>query len=145
MMYLVDTNVLIYAVNTSAPHHERSRSWLDRSLSGDATVAFSWVALLAFVRLVTKTEVFASPLSTDTALERVEAWISAPTAVVVEPTSRHARILASLLTPLGTAGNLTNDAHLAALAIEHHCTVVSFDTDFARFNDVSWRLPESRT
>jgi toxin-antitoxin system PIN domain toxin len=142
-MYLVDANVLIYAVNTSAPHHERSRTWLDRSISGEATVAFAWVALLAFVRLVTKPEIFASPLSVDAAFERVDAWLSAPTAVVVEPTARHARTMASLLAPLGTAGNLTNDAHLAALAIEHHCTVVSFDTDYARFADVVWQLPDS--
>ncbi len=33
----------------------------------------------------------------------------------------------------GTAGNLTTDAHLAALAIEHRATLATFDGDFHRF------------
>lgn len=33
------------------------------------------------------------------------------------------------------------DAHLAALAIEHGATVLSFDRDFARFEGVQWTLP----
>ena len=83
-MKLVDANVLLYAVNSDAPHHEASRAWLDRSLSGDATVAFSWIALLAFVRLSTKPGLFPSPLTTDEAFDRVDAWLAAPPAVVVE-------------------------------------------------------------
>lgn len=34
-----------------------------------------------------------------------------------------------------------NDAHLAALAIEHGLTVCSTDGDFARFHDVRWENP----
>ena len=79
-MKLVDANVLLYAVNSDAPHHEASRAWLDRSLSGDATVAFSWLALLAFVRLSTKPGLFPAPLTTDEAFDRVDAWLAAPAA-----------------------------------------------------------------
>ncbi len=45
-----------------------------------------------------------------------------------------------LLTEAGTAGNLTTDAHLAALAIEHGGRLVSFDRDFARFPGVRLEL-----
>jgi hypothetical protein len=38
----------------------------------------------------------------------------------------------------GTAGNLTTDAHLAALAIEHGAELHSTDTDFARFAKLRW-------
>jgi toxin-antitoxin system PIN domain toxin len=138
---LVDANVLLYAVNEDAPHHLRSRRWLDDSLSGGETVALSWVSLLAFVRLVTKVGLFPSPLSVDQALDRVDAWLGAPAAVVVEPTAQHARIVRSLLAAVGTAGNLVNDAHLAALALEHRCGVVSFDNDYGRFPGVEWSPP----
>jgi predicted nucleic acid-binding protein len=47
----------------------------------------------------------------------------------------------NLLAPLGTGGNLVNDAHLAALAIEHRCSIVSFDNDFGRFPGVTWEPP----
>jgi uncharacterized protein len=138
---LVDANVLLYAVNTDAAHHERSLDFLDRSLSGNDTVAFAWIALLAFVRLSTKPGLFPRPLPVDRALEQVERWLAAPSAVVVEPTPRHATVLHGLLAPFGTGGNLVNDAHLAALAVEHRCTIVSFDGDFARFPGVTWEMP----
>ena len=71
----------------------------------------------------------------------VETWLAAAPAVVVHPTPRHLAVLHGLLGPLGTAGNLVNDAHLAALALEHGADVVSFDRDFSRFSGVRWRLP----
>ena len=143
-MKLVDANVLLYAVNSDAPQHEPARSWLDRALSGDATVAFAWVALLAFVRLSTKTGLFPAPLTTDAAMDRVDAWLAAPPAVVVEPTVSHGSIMRELLANVGTGGNLTTDAHLAALAVEHRCAVVSFDNDFGRFAGVTWQHPATQ-
>jgi len=140
-MNLVDANILLYAVNTDATHHQESRAWLDRSLSGEATVAFSWIALLAFVRLSTKVGLFPAPLTIDGAFDRVDAWLSAPSAVVVEPTPEHSRVLRRLLTPVGVGGNLVNDAHLAALSIEHRGVVVSYDNDFSRFPGVTWETP----
>jgi toxin-antitoxin system PIN domain toxin len=138
---LVDANVLLYAVNTDARHHARSAHWLDGALSGADTVAFSWVALLAFVRLSTRVDLFPAPLDVDQAMDRVEAWLAAAPAVVLEPTVDHPRIVRGLLRALGSGGNLVNDAHLAALSIEHRCGIVSFDNDFARFAGVSWQLP----
>ena len=73
--------------------------------------------MLAFVRLSTSPRVFPSPLSPAQAMSRVQEWLEAPAAVVVHPTERHAAILDRLLTASGSAGNLTNDTHLAALAV----------------------------
>lgn len=140
-MKLVDANVLLYAVNRDAAHHESARGWLDRSLSGDATVAFAWVALLAFIRLSTKIGLFPAPLGVEEAMGRVDAWTAAGPAVIVEPTPDHGTILRRLLGQVGVGGNLVNDAHLAALAIEHRCTIVSYDNDFSRFDGVAWEQP----
>jgi toxin-antitoxin system PIN domain toxin len=104
-------------------------------------VAFAWIALLAFVRLSTKLELFPTPLMVDEAMDRVDAWLSAAPAVIIEPTVDHPRILRDLLGPLGPGSNLVNDAHLAALSIEHRCGIVSFDNDFDRFPGVTWTLP----
>lgn len=132
-MKLVDTNVLIYAVDDTSTHHMVARTWLERQLSGTETIGFAWNALLGFVRLSTHARVFASPLTVEEALDRVAAWLAQPCAAVLHPTKRHAAVLRDLLAPLGTAGNLTSDAHLAALAIEHGAQVCSSDGDFARF------------
>jgi len=139
---IVDANVLLYAVNSDSDFHEDSRAWLDRALSGQDRVGFSWIALLAFVRLSTKVGLMPSPLPVRDAMDQVVAWLGAPSAAIAQPTGRHGDLLTSLLVEAGTGGNLTNDAHLAALAIEHRGTVVSYDTDFARFSGVSWARPE---
>lgn len=142
-MNVVDANVLLYAVNSSSPQHDQARSWLDDSLNGSAAVGFSWSVLLAFVRLSTRAGVFPTPFSTEEALHVVRSWLDRPNAVVLEPTARHLTVLEDLLVAAGTAGNLTSDAHLAALAIEHRATVVSYDNDFSRLPGVRWRSPSA--
>lgn len=140
-MVVVDANVLLYAVDAASTHHQQSRAWLDASLGGGEAVGLSWVVLLAFIRVGTNSSVFPSPMSSDLAIAQVETWLHAPAAVPVHPTSRHASLLRGLLGASGTAGNLTTDAHLAALALEHGADVVSYDRDFARFPGVKHRLP----
>lgn len=140
-MILVDANVLLYAVNEQAEHHERSRRWLDSALSGQETVGFAWIAILAFVRLSTKPGLFPHPLEMSQALQVVDDWLSSPAAVVLSPGSGHLVTLRELLPDGRTAGNIVNDAHLAALAVEHGCEVVTFDRDFARFSGIRARVP----
>ena len=140
-MQLVDANVLLYAVNEDSPLHERARTWLDAALAGSEAIGFAWVVLLAFLRLSTRADLFADPLTTEEATGVVELWLSAPAAVAVHPTARHLSVLSGLLRPFGTAANLVNDAHLAALAIEHGGGVTSFDRDFGRFPGVRWQEP----
>jgi uncharacterized protein len=59
----------------------------------------------------------------------------------VEPTASNLSLFRELVVTVGSAGNLVNDAHLAALAIEHRGRVMSYDTDFGRFPGVSWSHP----
>jgi hypothetical protein len=135
---LPDVNVLLYAVDEDSRHHETARPWLEAVLSGIETVAFSWSVLLAFVRLSTRPVVFERPLGAAEALDLVEGWLAQPCATVVEPTVRHVAVLRDLLGAFGTAGNLTTDAHLAALAIEHGAELCSYDADFGRFSGLRW-------
>jgi toxin-antitoxin system PIN domain toxin len=130
---LVDANVLIYAVNADSSQHGPARRWLESTLSTTTEVGFSWVVLLAFLRITTRRGLFASPLSPERAAAYVDDWLGQPFARVLVPGERHWSILRHLLAATGTAGNLTSDAHLAALAIEHRAAVASTDSDFRRF------------
>lgn len=132
-MIIVDVNVLLYAVNTRSSQHQRAHDWLTRELTGTGTVGFAWASLLGFVRIGTNRSVLPSPLTSSQAFDVIDAWLAAPAAVTVDPTTRHRAILRGLLATAGTAGNLTNDAHLAALAVEHGGAVATFDRDFERF------------
>ena len=140
-MHLADANVLLYAINPSTAQHRRARDWLDDALGGTETVGFTWTVLLAFIRISTSPAIFERPLEASVACEVVRAWLSRSSAAIVEPTSRHLDVLAGLLAEAGTAGNIVPDAHLAAIAVEHGATVVSFDADFSRFAGVRWSRP----
>ena len=140
-MMVVDVNLLIYAVNEDAPLHQPAQSWLEAVVSGTETVGLAWTVILAFLRLTTRPGIFQKPLEAQTAFDVVDAWLQQPAVFIVEPTPRHLRTLRDLISPLGTGGNLTSDAHLAALAIEHGAELCSTDNDFARFGKLRWRNP----
>ena len=132
-MKLPDTNVLVNSVNEFSLVRSQAANWLEKAFDSETGVGFAWLALVGFVRVSTQRGILKTPLSPAIALELMDAWISHPRARILQPTDRHGDILARLLLVVGTAGNLTNDAHLAALAIEHNATIGSFDTDFKKF------------
>ena len=143
-MIIPDVNLLLYAVNQEAFRHNEARQWLQEVVSGDEPIGLSWNVILAFLRLTTRPGVFRSPLAVETAFEIVGEWLSQPVMQVVHPGPRHFSILRALLAPIGMAGNLTSDAHLAALAIEQNALLCSSDNDFARFSGLNWKNPLAR-
>jgi toxin-antitoxin system PIN domain toxin len=132
-MILVDANLLIYAVDSASPHHRAARRWLEDTLSGTVRVGLAWSVLLAFLRIITSPAVFPRPISPEAALDYVESWLRQPYVQAVVPGEKHWLVFRGLLKASGTAGNLTSDAHLAAIAIEHDCELYSTDGDFRRF------------
>jgi len=116
-------------------------AWVNETLSGAETVALAWATMIGFVRISTNPAAFSGALEPSTALDLVDRWLAQPSVTVVNPTTRHAAVLRDLIAPLGTAGNLTSDAHLAALAIEHGATLCSCDNDFSRFPGLRWEDP----
>lgn len=140
-MRLVDANLLLYATDQRSSRHKAARAWLDGQLSGEDAIAFAWSVLLAFLRVSTSARVFEHPLSPEQAFEIVDRWLAQPCATIAHPGDRHAALVRQLLRPLGTAGNLVSDAHLAALAIEHGAELNSCDSDFSRFSGLRWVNP----
>ena len=132
-MILVDANLLVYAVNRDAFHHESSRDWLQQTLGGTVHVGLPWICILAFLRVTTNPSIFPSPLRTDQATGYIESWLAQPFVDAVVPGEQHWPVLHNLLRTTGSAGNLTSDAHVAALAIEQGATIFSADHDFKRF------------
>lgn len=139
-MKLPDTNLLLYAANPLSPDHEVARASLDTAAREPEGVGLAWLSLIGFVRLSTMARVMANPLSVADALADVQGWLNHPNARLLQPGERHMDILARLLLEAGTAGNLTSDAHIAALAIEHNAEVLTFDQDFARFTGLRYQL-----
>lgn len=140
-MILIDLNLLLYATNRNSVHHRAARRWLEQVLNAEEPVALPWVVLLGFLRIATNGRILSRPLTVEQALEVVDGWLALPVVRVLHPGQEHWRLLRELLQEAGTGGNLTTDAHLAALALENGCTLCSTDTDFARFRRLKWIHP----
>ena len=138
---IVDANVLLYAVDESSSFHEPARSWLEQALNGEERTGLPWASLLAFQRIATHPRASEHPMMPGDAWGFVDAWLAAPTAWIPEPGPRHPTILRDLIVRGELRGNLVSDAQLAALAIEYGTGVCSFDSDFARFSNLTLHRP----
>ena len=140
-MIVPDVNLLLYAHVTAFPEHARARRWWEDLMNGRGEVGVAAPALFGFVRLASNPRVLDRPLSVQASLTHVEEWLARPHVHFLQPGPRHLEIAFGLLRHTGVAANLTTDAQLAALAIEHQGEVHSNDSDFARFPQLRWINP----
>jgi uncharacterized protein len=136
-----DVNILVYAYNVDAKHHKAAKDWWERTLTEPEVVGLPWVTILGFIRVSTQRRIIDHPMFPKDAVERVRSWLAVPNVQIISPGEEHGEILFQLIDEVGTAGDLTTDAHLAALAIEHRGRIASTDTDFARFRGLRWFNP----
>lgn len=140
-MKIVDLDVLIYAVNRDTPHHPRVHGWWEAAIAGDEILGLPWLVLLGFLRITTNRRSFPQPLAPDAAIAKVDTWLSLENVRVVGERESHWARLKTLIGETGTAGDLTTDMHLAALALSHDAVLVSCDNDFSRFRGLRWENP----
>jgi hypothetical protein len=140
-MILPDVNVLVHAHNADSAAHERARCWWDACLSGTEGVGLAWAAMLGFLRITTNRRIVQRPLAVTDVMRQLEGWLALPHVHIAQPSDSHFARLRAELERLGTAGNLTTDAHLAVLAMERGYVLYSTDADFARFPALRWVNP----
>ena len=140
-MILPDVNVLVHAHNTDSAIHLQARRWWDGCLAGVEGVGLAWATMLGFVRITTNRKVVARPLPIQDVMQRLQDWLALPHIHVAQPSESHFARLREQLVRLGTAGNLTTDAHLAVLAMERGYVLYSTDSDFTRFPGLRWVNP----
>jgi toxin-antitoxin system PIN domain toxin len=128
-------------VNADADQHEVVRTWWESALNDEEPVGLAWIVLLGFLRLATNPRVFPRPLTSEAAVAKVDRWLALDNVQVVREREDHWPTLKGLLDATGLAGNLTTDAHLAALALSHDAVLVSCDRDFGRFKRLRWQNP----
>jgi uncharacterized protein len=140
---VVDVNLLLYANITAFSQHDKARMWWEATLNGSREVGLAAPALFGFLRIATNPRVLTSPLPVEGALGYVRGWLDRPQVTFLLPGPDHLGVAFELLHDVGTAGNLTTDVQLAALAIENKAELHSNDSDFARFPGVRWVNPLS--
>ena len=140
-MIIPDVNLLLHAHNSDFPRHREAREWWEALMNGTVSVGLPWTSILGFIRIATHPRILEYPLDMREACTRVRSWLERPQTMLIHPGTRHADILFELLENSGGTGNLTTDAHLAALAIEHQAELHSHDADMARFSGLRWVNP----
>lgn len=141
-MILLDLNILLYAVNAGCPEYRAASGWLRKVLErGEEPIGLAWVVILGFLRLSTSARLFTRPLEIHEASRFIETLLAHPRVRKVLPGEGHWALLRHLLTLCGTGGNLVNNAHLAAFALEHDARIATRDTDFARFSGIRTLRP----
>jgi hypothetical protein len=138
---LADVNVLIYAFRSDTAQHAICKSWLAAVVQGDARFGVSPLVLSAVARITTHPRIFQQPSTLEEAFAFCEDLLCQPHCEVVRPGERHWAIFTRLCRETDTRGARIADAWLAALAIEHACTWITCDQDFARFPGLQWRQP----
>jgi toxin-antitoxin system PIN domain toxin len=134
-LFVVDTNVLVYAADVRAPEHVRCRELLeDWRLRGGAWY-LTWGICYEFLRVVTHPRVFRRPWSATQAWQFLAAVQESPGLGMLVPGERHGRVLAEVIEDVPQlAGNLLHDTETAVLMREHGIRrICTRDTDFHRF------------
>jgi toxin-antitoxin system PIN domain toxin len=139
---LPDVNVLVYAFRGEMRDHERYESWLADVLAGSEELALHDSVLAGFTRIVTNRRIFADPAPTATAMEFVGRVRGAKRARWLPSASETWNKVRDLVREdPGIRGPLVPDAHLAALALAHGCTLATADRGFARFPGLTYFDP----
>lgn len=140
-MIVPDLNLIVHAYDRDSPFHAAAKSWWEGLMNGSRPVGLAWVVILGFIRITTHRAILKNPLPVGEACAHARSWLARPQVTILHPGSRHPELLMGFLESLGTGGNLTTDAHLAALAIEYQAEFHSSDSDFGRFTGLRWVRP----
>ncbi len=141
-MLMPDVNVLIYAHRRdSHVEHPVYARWLTDLAMGEEPFALSALSLVGVVRIVTNGRIFRRPSTLDEVFRFIDELTMCPNARIVTPGRRHLQIWEDLCRQTNATGKLAADAQHAAVAIEHGCTWVTTDADFARFKSLRWQHP----
>jgi uncharacterized protein len=138
---LPDVTILVHAFRADASHHPVCRKWLEGVVNGDAPYGLTSQVLSGAIRITTHPKVFSEPSSLEEVLGFCNVLLGQPHCVVIQEGPRHWEIFSRLCFEADARGNLVPDAWFAALAIESGCEWITLDRDYARFPDLSWRLP----
>lgn len=134
-MFVVDTNVLVYAADESARAYGRCREMVEQWRRQRSAWYTTWGVLYEFLRVITHPRVLRTPWTASRAWSFVDALLASPALGVLVETDRHGGVAEQVFqeTPHLT-GNLLHDAHTAILMREHGIRrIYTRDADFHRF------------
>lgn len=136
-MILTDINVLVYAHCSDSPLHAKALDRLKMMATSPAPFALCSNVIAGFARIVTNRKIMKKPSTLKEALSFIDSLVGLPKFRHVEAGPDYWDTFKKLMEESRPHGNLIMDAHLAAIAIENGCTLLTHDRDFKRFDGLS--------
>jgi toxin-antitoxin system PIN domain toxin len=134
-VFVVDTNILVYAADADSEFHRTCREMLEDWRRQPSPWYLTWSIVYEFLRVTTHPRVFRTPWSAGDAWSFVQALLASPSLGLLVPTERHAEVAAEVVSENPhLSGNIFHDAQTAVLMREHGVgRIYTRDTDFHRF------------
>ena len=134
-MFVIDTNLLLYAVNPDAREHGEARALVESWRRERRSWFVTWGIIYEFLRVSTHARVFSSPLSIAQARGWIADLLAGRNDSILVATDRHMGVLEQMvISHPRLRGNPVHDLHIAALMMEHGVTEIrTADTDFHQF------------
>ena len=133
MLYLLDTNILVYAKMAGMPEHRRVSAWLAEAVSDAMSeILVCETSILAFLRISTNSKIFDPSLDLDEARTYLSHFLSISSVRLYSPTADHFSAVADIGLNHNMSGRHIMDAHLAAIALNTGATLVTRDKDFKK-------------
>ncbi len=140
-MIVPDVNLLVYAYNSTSPHHEAAKAWWDDLIAGSEEVALPWVVVTGFIRMMANPSVVSPPVPPVVSVAHIRHWFQHPHINPINPGNDHLDWLDGNFEFAGIGRNMVADTHIASIAMEHDAEVHSRDSDFSRFPGLKWHDP----
>ena len=141
-MIAVDTNILVYGHREDSSWHATAAARIAELAEGRAPWAIPWPCLHEFLAIVTHPRIYAPPTPLTGALDQVEAWLEAPSLVLLTEVDGYWPLLRSALDGGRITGPQVHDARVAALCRVHGIRELwTADRDFGRFPGLIVRNP----
>lgn len=136
-MFVVDVNILLYALDGTSPSHRKCLGWLEEAGDGDEPVGISSTVMASVIRIATNPAIANRPAKAASVIEFLEDVRNMPRFLGVEPGVGHWPVFAKLVLQHNLARSSLTDGWIAALALEAGAKLVTTDTGFDRFRGLS--------
>lgn len=126
---LIDTNILVYAINADSPKNHLAQSYLQDNIS---KLVVAHQNIFEALRVLTHPK-FAHPMTTINAHEAL--WAIIDVCKIIYPNNQTHYIALELINKNNLFGNQIFDAYLAATAMSNNITTIATDNikDFQKF------------
>lgn len=129
---LIDSNILIYAINEASPKQKKAQKFLKENIS---SLIISHQVVLETIRVLTHPK-FSNPMKTTDAVRSISAIASS--CQIITPTPMTYYLTFEYIKKFKLCGNRIFDAYLVATAISNGIYEIATDNerDFQKFKEV---------